>query len=1385
MNQPDLFRCGGMYQKMPPPFFPWPYDPTVNPWVKYGPVSPGMVPYHQYFAPHIHAPMSPGTMANVSPFLMMHQMHPPPVHHTLQSGAPVIGKPGQIPPMDQHQLNPGQINGAQQLQPQLMPGNHPAAPPETPENSPRTHVHSGQRQLFNMARSPAGLQSVPPPSVPNVPTALLTEMNGDALEKFVAKSTLSINAKPFVYAGASIRRPLPHVEEVHRPPRVVVPSPVVVAQEPQPTHQAATTTPKTPEVAETPTATAVEITTIGTPVVSANVDRPSVEVRPCQQLKKQPVVQPHTGMDGDAPDIQDTDTISEISSAESTLSFVAEPCVCIGDRSNHPLSHIEEAPQPAAVVVSSPAVVALEQSPQNKKKTVPHKTPEAIQVQTGRMEAAEERPVDMKVKTTGLEKLSVKEQPEVAVRRKNRKKKKHRKKRVENEPDDTKAPVLVTDTATILDEQQNLIDTADYNAVSPKENDDQQQIHSGQSTPPKQLVISTPVVTVEVLSKEPALEAVEQPTKAPILAPAPLANVQESTLGPIKKPRSLIEYNPDQWSPHNLSGKKKYSFVQLLHLKNSPHSLKKMSNLSKCVEIVLGRSSHGPAHITRSDNRYGKKNRTEASLLPTFMRMGDRGGSGFNMANQIRPSQQGAKIVRLQLNEVELTKCENAWRPRHLQHNEVLNEEERNTQELFKRFRSILNKLTPENFVKLVKQVHTFVINNDERLNGCINLVFEKAISEPTFSETYAKMCKEVGTVAVVVISSEQKPISFKNRLITRCQAEFEQRRIDQNSATRNLRIQLKANRNLDKEKFDDLKTKLEEEEQKVRRRAVGTIRFIGELYKAGQLTSNIMHICIKLLLAEDARGYNEETLECLCKLLTTIGSKIENENHQDLSSYFQKMDQIVRDKDRYRISSRIRFMIQDVIDLRCNGWKPRRQELKPKTIDEIQDEAQKDQTLNTTNYRPSRGGGGDVGHRGGSNMQGGFRKAVSTVFSGVYDQGRLRSPDAVVPKNRSQLQMDPNRFNIPSNLETTRLGSAASYQGWKNNSSMFAPLNKDDSRTDGYGNRKHRDRYRNGNIVCGDSYHKGTMMEHNRYNQYDSSGRQNDERAFRSSRELSSSVRITPTKNSRPSNDQMHDRIVQQQQSTIHGRSSEQRYIPLSLGSPPAGRMGPPCMPPFAMPKSVAVRQNFPLPDRETEIKIQKIVKSVNIEMDQSDIEAGAAMLKDLNIPAEYYHAAISQLLIDNIERDVKSREIVVKVIAVMFEMKLIVKTDYLHALEQLFKLADDLLIDLPQLYRYVATFYVMLLNKRCINLVDVLNAAKEILPKYGASMVTQLLLQYEAVYGKDATVMLWHELSLSPNDFSADKAEKYLTDANLSYLLDSKIHESLTKSLEIKYIT
>ena len=54
----------------------------------------------------------------------------------------------------------------------------------------------------------------------------------------------------------------------------------------------------------------------------------------------------------------------------------------------------------------------------------------------------------------------------------------------------------------------------------------------------------------------------------------------------------------------------------------------------------------------------------------------------------------------------------------------------------------------------------------------------------------------------------------------------------------------------------------------KLRRRSLGNIRFIGELYKIRMLTGKIMHECIKKLLIQT----DEESLECLCTLVTNIG---------------------------------------------------------------------------------------------------------------------------------------------------------------------------------------------------------------------------------------------------------------------------------------------------------------------------------------------------------------------------------------------------------------------------------------------------------------------------------------------------------------------------------
>lgn len=50
------------------------------------------------------------------------------------------------------------------------------------------------------------------------------------------------------------------------------------------------------------------------------------------------------------------------------------------------------------------------------------------------------------------------------------------------------------------------------------------------------------------------------------------------------------------------------------------------------------------------------------------------------------------------------------------------------------------------------------------------------------------------------------------------------------------------------------------------------SFRFIGELFKLRILSGKIMHQCIVRLLKDD----DEESLEALCRLLSTIGKELE-----------------------------------------------------------------------------------------------------------------------------------------------------------------------------------------------------------------------------------------------------------------------------------------------------------------------------------------------------------------------------------------------------------------------------------------------------------------------------------------------------------------------------
>jgi translation initiation factor 4G len=59
-----------------------------------------------------------------------------------------------------------------------------------------------------------------------------------------------------------------------------------------------------------------------------------------------------------------------------------------------------------------------------------------------------------------------------------------------------------------------------------------------------------------------------------------------------------------------------------------------------------------------------------------------------------------------------------------------------------------------------------------------------------------------------------------------------------------------------------------------------------------------------------------------------------------DLNDTFAKLKALTSKDMKNKIPSRIKFMIQDVIDLRRDKWVPRRNDSKPKLINEIANDA-------------------------------------------------------------------------------------------------------------------------------------------------------------------------------------------------------------------------------------------------------------------------------------------------------------------------------------------------------------------------------------------------------------------------------------------------------------
>lgn len=283
--------------------------------------------------------------------------------------------------------------------------------------------------------------------------------------------------------------------------------------------------------------------------------------------------------------------------------------------------------------------------------------------------------------------------------------------------------------------------------------------------------------------------------------------------------------------------------------------------------------------------------------------------------------------VNLSLKEnIKLSESSDAWKPTI---GEFAQGKGNDLETIVKKVRGFLNRLTEDNFDTLSAEATKLIIQSPEEIENVMILVFEKAIGEPNFAHLYAKFCHAI----FAKTNQSTKKENFIKVLVEHTEQEFKSNVDNSNAIKAKLEpINERLNNCTDEQQRAEILAELDEQEYLFRRRAWGTVRLIGELFNIDILKPKCVMECLQKLLDPKC----EEKLEYLCKLLATVGKKLEKTAKEtpgqtynaELTKIFSSMQEIVSPKKTKgkplvscKLSSRVHFMLLDSIDLKRNQW--------------------------------------------------------------------------------------------------------------------------------------------------------------------------------------------------------------------------------------------------------------------------------------------------------------------------------------------------------------------------------------------------------------------------------------------------------------------------------
>ncbi|XP_067898418.1 eukaryotic translation initiation factor 4 gamma 1a isoform X2 [Heterodontus francisci] len=864
------------------------------------------------------------------------------------------------------------------------------------------------------------------------------------------------------------------------------------------------------------------------------------------------------------------------------------------------------------------------------------------------------------------------------------------------------------------------------------------------------------------------------------------------------------QYKEENWKPLNPEDKKKYDREFLLGFQFIFASMQKPEGLPAISDVVLDKANKTPLRPVDPSRLTGIN--CGPDFIPPFANVGRQPiGRGPPSGVGTRRSQQGQRkeprkiIATVSLNDdIQLKKAEHAWKPSVKKPTEE-DDPDMITQELFRKVRSILNKLTPQMFQQLMKQVAELTIDNEERLKGVIDLVFEKAISEPNFSVAYANMCRCLTTLKVPIPDKPGATVNFRKLLLNRCQKEFEKDKDDD-------AVIDKKQKEIDAAVMSEEKTRLQEElkdaRDKARRRSLGNIKFIGELFKLKMLTEPIMHDCIVKLL----KNHDEESLECLCRLLTTIGKDLDFEKAKPrMDQYFNQMEKIIKER---KTSSRIRFMVQDVIDLRQNNWVPRRGDQGPKTLEQIHREAQieehqqqlrvQQQLLSKQDKRRGAAGSSGTGGRGSQGTdEAGWNTVPIAKSSRPIDTSRLsKITKAGAMDYNNQVLAPAGRLGGWVKGSSGGSGSKPSDTGVDSGRPTTATLNRfsalqQSSSTDNLDARRvvprsssSRDRSEKGERERGDRFERNE-----RYDRTERSDR--FERSDRSEKSDKSDRVEKPERSDRnrpPLTKRSYSKEVDDRSRERERRSSQEpvRRVASMTEERDRGRARDRSKESVKLePVSASVTCDKPaLSEEEFEKKSKAIIEEY---LHINDMKEALQCVQELESP-KTLHIFVRSGIESTLERSAIAREHMGMLLYQLVKAGTLSKEQYCKGLHEILEIAEDMEIDIPHIWQYLAELIVHMLHDGGIPMGELFReVAKPLITieKAGLLLADLLCLLCKGMSRKKAG-SLWREGGLSWKEFLPEEEDinKFVTEKKVEFTLGNESsHEETPSKTEISF--